>query len=133
MDGRSNKRRRRNNDLSTTGLTDSEDEDAELDAMDSDAVCADSPQPAVPNQIKIVDMSTSLAAPEKSTKSTVVGGALKRNPDGTLMAPRIVKRKKNGQKVCLLMIYCLSFRYISIDKLSTVVEAFCAGGSRARL
>ena len=102
MDGRSNKRRRRNNDISITGLSDTErDEDVELDVLGSDAASDDSPNAATPSQVQTVDMSTSLAAPEKSTQSVVVGGALRRNPDGTSTAPRAVKRKTTGQKVSL--------------------------------
>lgn len=100
MDGQSNKRRRRNNNFSVTGAADTEDEDAELDVMGSD----DSLDTSTPNRVQVVDVSASLAAPEKSTQSTIVGSALRRNPDGTFTAPRIVKRKKTGQKVGLSII-----------------------------
>ena len=106
MDGRSNKRRRRDNDFSITEPTDTENEDAELDVMGSDAASAESPNAATPDQVQVVDMSASLAAQEKSTQSTVVGGALRRNADGTSMIPRIVKSKKIGQKVGQSMICC---------------------------
>ncbi|KAF8555249.1 P-loop containing nucleoside triphosphate hydrolase protein [Imleria badia] len=98
MDGRSNKRRRRNNDFTITAPTDTENDDAELDIIGSDAASADFPNAASPDQVEVVDMSASLAVPEKLAQSAVVGGSLRRNPDGTSMAPRIVKTRKTGQK-----------------------------------
>jgi ATP-dependent RNA helicase DHX37/DHR1 len=106
MDGRSNKRRRRIIDFSITESADTEKEDTELDVMGSDAASADSPNAAPPDQVQVVDMSASLAAQEKPTQSTVVGGALRRNADGTSMTTRIVKSKNIGQKVGQSMICC---------------------------
>lgn len=106
MDGRSNKRRRRNNDFSITELADIENEDVELDVMGSDAASADSPNASTPDQVQVVDMSASLAVQEKPTQSTVVGGALRRNADGTSMTPRIIKSKTISQKVGQLIICC---------------------------
>ncbi|KAG8214498.1 P-loop containing nucleoside triphosphate hydrolase protein [Butyriboletus roseoflavus] len=101
MDGRTNKRRQRNNFFAVAGSTDTENEDAELDVMGSDAASVDLPNTVTPEQVLVVDMSAGLAAPGKSTQSTVVGGALRRNPDGTSMAPRMIKIKKIGQKASL--------------------------------
>jgi ATP-dependent RNA helicase DHX37/DHR1 len=100
MEGRSNKRRRRNNDFTVTGPgdSDSESEDAELDAMDT-YVDRNPPKPIGPDEVPIVDVSTNLAVSEKSTQPLVVGGALRRNPDGTVMAPRVVKKKDKDKKV----------------------------------
>ncbi|KAF8443043.1 P-loop containing nucleoside triphosphate hydrolase protein [Boletus edulis BED1] len=98
MDGRSNKRRRRNDNFPITGLTDTENEDAGLDGMGSDAASVHSPDATAPDQVQIVDMSINSIAPEKSTQPTIIGGALRRNPDGTSMAPRTVTRKNMGQK-----------------------------------
>ncbi|KAF8843324.1 P-loop containing nucleoside triphosphate hydrolase protein [Paxillus ammoniavirescens] len=97
MEGRSNKRRRRNNDFTVTSPGDSESEDAELDAMDTD-VGRNPPKPIVPDDVPIVDVSTNLAVSEKSTQSSVVGGALRRNTDGTVMAPRVIKKKDKDKK-----------------------------------
>lgn len=132
MDGRSNKRRQRNNGFAVAD-TDTENEDAELDVMGSDSAGVNLPNAATPEQVLVVDMSTGLAAPGKSTQSTVVGGALRRNSDGTSMAPRIVKRKKIGQKVGRSIIYSPCSRYISLGKPSTVVKAIYAAGSQARV
>jgi ATP-dependent RNA helicase DHX37/DHR1 len=107
VDGRANKRRRRDNGLSVLGQTDTEDEDAELDVTDYNAAAdarADSPDAVIQGQVQVVDMSAILSAPEKSTQTVVVGGALRRNPDGTSMAPRVVKKKKAGKKVGQSMI-----------------------------
>jgi len=106
VEGRSNKRRRHNNEFSLAGPTDTENEDAELDVMGSGPARANSANAATPDKVLVVDMSTSFSAPEKSTQPTVVGGALRRNPDGTSMAPRIVKRKSIGQKVRQQMVCC---------------------------
>ena len=100
MDGRSNKRKRRNHDVSIMGFP-VEDEDAELDSSDIES--SSSSNIATPSQVQIVDVSANLATPAKSTQSIVVGGALRRNSDGTSMAPRVMQRKKIGQKVCRLL------------------------------
>ncbi|KIK99635.1 hypothetical protein PAXRUDRAFT_822554 [Paxillus rubicundulus Ve08.2h10] len=97
MEGRSNKRRRRNNDFTVTSPGDSESEDAELDVMDTD-LGRDPPKAVVPDQVPIVDVSTNLAASEKSVQPSVVGGALRRNSDGTIIAPRIVTKKDKGKQ-----------------------------------
>ncbi|KAF9242610.1 P-loop containing nucleoside triphosphate hydrolase protein [Melanogaster broomeanus] len=94
MEGRSNKRRRRNNNnFAVTGPDGSESEDAELDAMAVDANINPSRPPP-----EVVDASTNLAAPEKSTQPSAVGGALRRNPDGTVAGPRIIKKKEKGKQ-----------------------------------
>ncbi|KIJ64431.1 hypothetical protein HYDPIDRAFT_28376 [Hydnomerulius pinastri MD-312] len=97
MEGRSNKRRRRNDDFTVLGPDESGSEDAELDAMDIDAGIS-APKAAIPGKIPVVDVSTSLAAPEKLSQPSVVGGALRRNADGTVVAPRVVKKKEKGKK-----------------------------------
>lgn len=127
MDGQSNKRRRRSNIIYAAGTADSEGEDAEPDVMGSGA-SNDSLNTSTPSQVHVVDAPASLAAPEKSTQPPVVGGALRRNPDGTYTSPRVVKRKNSSQKVCLSMIYSSRSRYMSLGKLPTVVETICATG-----
>ncbi|KAF9220938.1 P-loop containing nucleoside triphosphate hydrolase protein [Gyrodon lividus] len=97
VEGRSNKRRRRSNDFTVTGPDDSESEDAELDAMGTGAGI-NPPKPVPPDEAPIVVASTSLAAPAKSTQPSVVGGALRRNPDGTVMGPRVFKKKEKCKK-----------------------------------
>ncbi|KAH0832999.1 hypothetical protein J3R83DRAFT_11982 [Lanmaoa asiatica] len=115
MDSRSNKRRRHNNGFSVAGPTNAKSEDSELDMMGSDATSDDSPNTTTPGQVQVVDMSASLAAPEKLTQSTVVGGALRRNSDGTYVTPHIVKRRKIGQRA--------SFRWWSKQSAQPVSES----------
>lgn len=130
VDGRSNKRKRDNSGFSVAGPTDTEDEDVEFDVIGSDAASVELPNAITLDQVQVVDMS---AVPEKWTQSTVVGGALRRNPDGTSMAPHIVKRKKNVQKVGQSMICSLWSCYISLGKLSAVVKAIYAARPCSRI
>ena len=129
MNGSSNKQRRRSNIL-VEGTADSEDEDVELDAIDSDDSPVDIP---TVNRVQIVDVSANLAVPENLTQSVTVGSALRRNTDGTFTAPRIIQRKKNDQKVCLLVSCSLRSCYLAPGRLSTVVKAVCMPSASFRL
>jgi len=94
MDRRIGDRRRRNTDYSGARPSDS---DCEYD--DPDSTHNNSPpNPTSIDTVSVVDSSPGSVSPEKKAQS-VVGGALKRNSDGTLVAPRVVKKKERGKKV----------------------------------
>ncbi|KAH7885390.1 P-loop containing nucleoside triphosphate hydrolase protein [Phlebopus sp. FC_14] len=96
MDGRSGVRRRQRSDFTVLDPDESESDESELNGMSAEPGTSIT-NTVGPTEIPVVDVSTSLAVPEKSFHSSVVGGALKRNPDGTILAPRIVKKEK-GKK-----------------------------------
>lgn len=92
IDGRIGNRRRRNMDYSGARSSDSDHEQSEYDDPDSNSF------PTSIDTVSMVDFSSGSVPPEKQAQSAV-GGALKRNPDGTLIAPRVVKKKESGKKV----------------------------------
>ncbi|KAG2070349.1 hypothetical protein BDR04DRAFT_601344 [Suillus decipiens] len=104
MEGQPNKRRRRHNDFTVHEHGDS---DSESDAMDG----VDFVEKAnkIPEQHEGPVMKESFAEP--ATSSTVsqpvpsaftVGGALKRNPDGSVVAPLVVNKKSaKSRMVCM--------------------------------
>lgn len=53
------------------------------------------------NPVVMIDsgFSTARAEPSSKPKVTTIGSALKRNADGTTVAPKVLKRKGKGQKV----------------------------------
>ncbi|KAI6044780.1 P-loop containing nucleoside triphosphate hydrolase protein [Pisolithus marmoratus] len=96
MEGRAGKRRRQVMDYS--GI-DSESGDSELDNHLGCGIDAPSPKTTPTPVVSVVDYSSSLTAPKKDVQHppSVVGGALKRNADGTVVQPRVVKKEK-GKK-----------------------------------
>ncbi|KAI6030577.1 P-loop containing nucleoside triphosphate hydrolase protein [Pisolithus orientalis] len=81
MDGRTGKRRRRITDYSGA---DSESGDSELDS---------------PPMVSVMDYSSGITVPKKDVQQppSIVGGALKRNADGTVVQPRVVKKEKGNK------------------------------------
>lgn len=91
IDGKIGNRRRRNMDYSGARSSDSDHEQSEYYDPDSNSF------PTSIDTVSMVDFSSGSVPPEKQAQSAV-GGALKRNPDGTLIAPRVVKKKESGKK-----------------------------------
>lgn len=99
MNGRPGKRRRHNFDFSGVGSDCSESEDAELDNLPEFG--NDGPaQTTIPeNKASVVDFSSGMTVADKThLPQSAVGQSLKRNKDGTVMAPLVVKKKAKGQK-----------------------------------
>ncbi|KAL4073219.1 P-loop containing nucleoside triphosphate hydrolase protein [Scleroderma yunnanense] len=96
IDGRIGKRRRQNPDYSDVTQSDSESEGSNHYDIDEDINPSTSELVSIA-AVSIVDLSSGSVVPVKPTQS-VVGGALKRNSDGTLVTPRVVKKKEKGKK-----------------------------------
>ncbi|OCH91848.1 P-loop containing nucleoside triphosphate hydrolase protein [Obba rivulosa] len=99
------KRRRQRATVPAFGADESDDEDDGLpsEPMEVDQVeRGSSSQPeeglsrATP--IVVVDDGFSTSRVEEGPKISVIGSALQRNPDGSVVAPKIVKRKPKGAK-----------------------------------
>ena len=103
MDGKTGSRKR-NSNYADAGSSDSESERSEYDDLDN-AVGNSALMDAIP----VVDFSAGGFTAEKPSQSAV-GGALKRNSDGTLLAPRVVKKKEKGQKVVVI---CISISLVA--------------------
>lgn len=52
------------------------------------------------NPVVVVDSGFATAVEMPAPATTTIGGALQRNSDGTIIAPRIVKKKSNKRTVC---------------------------------
>lgn len=120
MNGRPGKRRRHNFDFSGVGSDCSESEDAELDNLPEFG--NDGPaQTTIPeNKASVVDFSSGMTVADKThLPQSAVGQSLKRNKDGTVMAPLVVKKKAKGQKV---VVFVSVSSHVPIDH--TVQTAF---------
>ncbi|KAG2155816.1 P-loop containing nucleoside triphosphate hydrolase protein [Suillus bovinus] len=97
MEGHPNKRRRRHNDFTIHEYGDSE---GESDAMDDFVETADqTPQHDEhegPVTKEFFDPTLASTVSQPALSTFAVGGALKRNPDGSVVAPLVVN-KKNGK------------------------------------
>ncbi|KAH7928402.1 P-loop containing nucleoside triphosphate hydrolase protein [Leucogyrophana mollusca] len=104
IEGRAGKRKRRNDAFTISGPNDSGsdgegDELHDPSADDEGTRGATTSPPLRRAPVTIIDASSGAPAIlESASRSTTVGGALKRNPDGTVVAPRMVKKKEKGKK-----------------------------------
>lgn len=96
IDGRAGKRKRRATNYSGA---DSESADSELDNRPGCEIDAPSPKTTPAPIVSVVDYSSGMTPPNKDVQPSpsIVGGALKRNVDGTVVQPRVVKKQK-GKK-----------------------------------
>ncbi|EGO23947.1 hypothetical protein SERLADRAFT_362091 [Serpula lacrymans var. lacrymans S7.9] len=101
MEGRAGKRKRRNDEYTIHNPVESdEDLDGELETSkhkgsDVAGVAGSSKS----KHIIVVDTTGSTSVNPTAPSSSAVGGALKRNADGSVAAPRVVKKKEKGKKV----------------------------------
>ncbi|KAG8930712.1 putative ATP-dependent RNA helicase DHR1 [Tulasnella sp. 418] len=104
LDGSGNKRKRRRIDIE---VDDDDSEASELEDNDMDPLAIDS-VPKTDRFVSVVEegltsLGSSVVTPAIKTSATVsIGSALLRNPDGSVVAPRVVKRKRKprlGRKV----------------------------------
>lgn len=96
MDGRTGKRRRRITDYSGA---DSESGDSELDNRVDGEIDAPPPKTTPAPMVSVMDYSSRITVPKKDVQQppSIVGGALKRNADGTVVQPRVVKKEKGNK------------------------------------
>lgn len=94
MDGKPPAGKRKRQRVPTPTPVDEEDDD-EDDFMPLDGSSASNP-------VVIIDSGFSTTTVELTSKPKVtnIGSALKRNADGSVTAPKVLKRKQKGQKVC---------------------------------
>lgn len=97
IDGRGGKRKRNTDrfDISQAGNDDSE-EDEDLDIGGSESVTV---QTTADAQVVFKSEPRTSTAQPVAPGSSAVGSALQRNPDGSVVAPRVSKKKKQGKKV----------------------------------
>jgi ATP-dependent RNA helicase DHX37/DHR1 len=100
INGRGGKRKRNTDrfDILQADNDDEGDEDLEIGGSESVTV-----RTTVDAQVVVMDSEprTSTAQPMASG-SSAVGSALQRNPDGSVVTPRMSKKKKQGKKVNIL-------------------------------
>ncbi|KAI6147475.1 P-loop containing nucleoside triphosphate hydrolase protein [Pisolithus tinctorius] len=96
MDGRTGKRRRRITDYSGA---DSDSGDSEPDDRIGGGIDAPSPKTTRTPVVSVMDYSSGITVPKKDVRQppSIVGGALKRNADGTVVQPRVVKKEKGNK------------------------------------
>lgn len=117
IDGRSGKRKR-DGDYAVTGPQNRDSEDSGEDdlVMTEDATINRKHAQKEQDQVVVVDNSFNAVQPVNA--KTPVGGALQRNPDGTVVAPKI-RPKSQGKQVCSLAVY---FEYLWLISFVTTVH-----------
>ncbi|KZV70183.1 P-loop containing nucleoside triphosphate hydrolase protein [Peniophora sp. CONT] len=108
MDGTAGSRKRKrggNTNYSSVVRTGSgsEDEDEELDVVEEGRMDVDEdeePGHSPTNPVLVIEDSAP-PVPERPTSKAVVGGALKRDADGSVAAPKMLARKDKGQRTIL--------------------------------
>lgn len=97
--GRGSKKRKRS---VRTYVEASEDSEGEFSHLDEDTDhTEESPVSGLSrdNPVVLVDTGFSTTVEHVETATTTVGGALRRNADGTIAAPRITQKKSNSKTV----------------------------------
>ncbi|KAG1742366.1 P-loop containing nucleoside triphosphate hydrolase protein [Suillus paluster] len=104
MEGQPNKRRRRHNDFTVHEHGDSEGESDAMDGIDFGENADQTPvqyehEGSVAKEFAADPPTTSTVSQPASVSTFAVGGALKRNPDGSVVAPIVVNKKSEKARM----------------------------------
>lgn len=111
MEGHPNKRRRRHNDFTIHEYADSEDESDAMDGIGLVEKADQTPEQHDEHEHEgpvtkefFTDPPTASTVSQPAESTFTVGGALKRNPDGSVVAPLVVNKKNAKSRiVCMPM------------------------------
>ncbi|KAG2151417.1 P-loop containing nucleoside triphosphate hydrolase protein [Suillus clintonianus] len=104
IEGQPNKRRRRHNDFTVHEHGDGEDESDAMDGVDFEIVDQtpeqhDEHEDLVTTEFLSDPPAASTVSQPASLSTFAVGGALKRNPDGSVVAPLVVNKKSEKSRM----------------------------------
>ena len=116
IDGRAGKRKRNPDKFNILRADDDDDddEDEDIETGGTERITAQATTGTQESVVMDSEPSASTVQPMASG-SSAVGSALQRNPDGSVAATRIAKKKKQGKKVIIsyyLVILCNANEYI---------------------
>ncbi|KAG0703797.1 P-loop containing nucleoside triphosphate hydrolase protein [Suillus ampliporus] len=100
MEGQANKRRRRHDNFTVHEHGDSEDEYDAMDGVEADQVPTQYEHEGSVTKEFVADFPTASTGSQPASLTVFdVGGALKRNPDGSVVAPRVVNKKNEKARM----------------------------------